>query len=323
MKNSVFYYSVGPLLYCPANNESIVNSVTHEKFGGFFSLALCLEDTIKDDCVAQAEGKLIDTISELYEKSLTSNFYIPKIFIRVRKPEQIANLMERFGVSGTIVAGFIIPKFTPENADEYISAVLAVNKEASHKIYMMPTLESSCIINLNERHSILYDLKLRLDKVEEYVLNIRVGGNDLCHIFGFRRRSDESIHSIKPIANIFSDIITVFAREYIVSGPVWEYYNGENWDTGLISEAKEDRSSGFVGKSVIHPKQIALVNEAYKVSQADLSDAMSILNWDESSSSLVSGSKDKKRMNEYKTHYNWAQQIIFLSEVFGVRKDED
>ena len=29
-------YTVGALLYCPANNTTIVNSITHEKFGKHF-----------------------------------------------------------------------------------------------------------------------------------------------------------------------------------------------------------------------------------------------------------------------------------------------
>ena len=40
MKNSVIYYSIGALLYSPANNEGIVNSITSEKFGNKYSLAL-------------------------------------------------------------------------------------------------------------------------------------------------------------------------------------------------------------------------------------------------------------------------------------------
>ena len=99
---------------------------------------------------------------------------------------------------------------------------------------MLPILESPSIVNLQSRSETLYLLKEKLDSVEELVLNIRVGGNDLCHIFGFRRHSDESIHNITPIANIFSDIVTVFGMDYVISGPVWEYYNGEHWSEGLI-----------------------------------------------------------------------------------------
>ena len=67
MKNSIPYYSVGALLYCPANSDTIINSIVHEKFGNHFSLSLCLEDTIKDDCVKEAEDKLVQTIQTLYE----------------------------------------------------------------------------------------------------------------------------------------------------------------------------------------------------------------------------------------------------------------
>ena len=122
----------------------------------------------------------------------------------------------------------------------------------------MPIFESPTIINLQNRYDILYTLKNKLDSIGKYILNIRVGGNDLCHSFGFRRASDETIHDIKPISNIFADIITVFGMDYVISGPVWEYYNGPNWNTGLAKELKLDRLSGFIGKTVIHPKQIEL-----------------------------------------------------------------
>ena len=45
MKNDILYYSVGALLYCPANKTDIADSIINEKFGQKFSLALCLEDT--------------------------------------------------------------------------------------------------------------------------------------------------------------------------------------------------------------------------------------------------------------------------------------
>ena len=34
MKNSPLYYSVGPLLYCPANHTDIADSIIQEKFLG-------------------------------------------------------------------------------------------------------------------------------------------------------------------------------------------------------------------------------------------------------------------------------------------------
>lgn len=321
MKNSMLYYSVGALLYCPANNESIANSIINEKFGKQFSLALCLEDTINDNYVEEAENKLLDSMRRIGQCRQKQPFYIPKIFIRVRYPGQITTLYQKLNEHQEIITGFILPKFSLDNADQYINEIKQINETSTHPVYIMPILESPTIINLQERYRILYSLKEKLDSICELVLNIRVGGNDLCHMFGFRRHDTESIHSIKPISNIFSDIITVYGMDYIVSGPVWEYYNGENWKKGLITELTEDRLCGFIGKTVIHPKQIDIVNSAYRVIQKDLDDAKLILSWESDSEALVAGSSSRERMNEYKTHFNWAQKILMLAQVYGIEKD--
>lgn len=319
LKDNIIYYSVGALLYCPANNNKIADSVINEKFGTNYSLALCLEDTINDNFVKEAEHILINSITKIYQSYQEKPFYLPKIFIRVRNPGQITYLAKAAGQSFMVITGFIIPKFTILNATEYINAVIKVNETAARKVYIMPIYEHSSIINLNDRANILYSLKDILSKAGELVLNIRTGGNDLCHIFGFRRHSDESIHQIKPVADILSDIITVYGTDYVISGPVWEYYNGDNWENGLIQEIKDDMLCGFIGKTVIHPSQIAVFNKLYQVPEQDFADAMSILNWDQSLHSYVAGNLPGERMNEYKTHYNWAKKILYLAEVFGVK----
>ncbi|MEE1056803.1 MAG: HpcH/HpaI aldolase/citrate lyase family protein [Acutalibacteraceae bacterium] len=319
MKNSILYYSVGALLYCPANNAGIADSIIQEKFGNKFSLALCLEDTVNDNCVEQAENILVSSLYKIYSERCKKKFYLPKIFVRVRYAQQIFTLTEKLGSVSEIISGFILPKFSLENSKKYIDAVTSVNNLRKKPFYIMPIFESPSIINLKDRENILYTLKERLDTVEDIVLNIRVGGNDLCHMFGFRRSNNQSIHNIKPVANIFSDIITVYGMDYVVSGPVWEYYNGDGWETGLKNELTDDILNGFVGKTVIHPNQIEVVNSAYKVSSKDLDDAYSILNWKKDSQKLVSGSIGNERMNEYKTHSNWALKTIMISEVFGVK----
>lgn len=318
MKNNVLYYSVGALLYCPANKTSIPDSIINGKFGNKFSLALCLEDTINDKFVKEAEQMLISSINKIYIQYQIQPFYLPKIFVRVRNPEQIGYLTKSFGESLEIITGFIIPKFNSDNATQYIEQVINANELAAKKMYMMPIYESSTIIDLRNRSEILYSLKEALEPINELVMNIRVGGNDLCHAFGFRRHSNESIHRIKPISDIFSDIIAVYGMDYVISGPVWEYYSGDNWENGLIQEIQDDMLCGFTGKTVIHPNQIAIVNNTYKVSRDDFYDAQAILNWNKNSNAFVSGSETKKRMNEYKTHINWAQKTQFLAEFYGL-----
>lgn len=319
MKDSLLYYSIGPLLYCPANSETIVTSLLEEKLGTYFSLALCLEDTIRDDRVKEAEEQLIYSLTTLYTLKSTATCFIPKLFIRVRAAKQIPNLLNALGEARALVTGFILPKFCLENADTYLTTIQAVNACYEQTFYVMPILESPSMLHLGNRYEILYQLKEKLDQVSPLILNIRVGGNDLCHVFGFRRSINQSIYDIKPIAGLFSDIMTVFGPDYIVSGPVWEYYNGDGWDLGLTKELELDRINGFIGKTVIHPKQIPLVNESYQVSGVDYKDALSILDWDEDNKSMVSGNASAERMNEYKTHYHWARSIVMLAKVYGIK----
>ena len=319
MKNDIKYYSVGALMYTPANNKTIVQNLLRNKFGDKFSLAFCLEDTINDDMIEEAEDDLIVTLNSLYNLVGTQNFYMPKVFIRVRNPEQILKIADNLGNACAIISGFNIPKFTPECADDYFTAIKTAEEVSNCEFYIMPILESPLMVDLRTRIDFLYKCKEKFDSVEEKVLNIRVGGNDLSHTFGLRRHSDETVYDIKPVADILIDILTVFSQDYIVSGAVWEYYNGEHWAEGFRDEIKMDMLSGFIGKTVIHPKQISVLNEASKVLKEDYEDAKSILGWDKSNISFVSGSKNSSRMNEYKTHFNWAEKIMYLAEYYGIK----
>lgn len=321
MKNSQIYYSVGALLYCPANNQSVANSIINNRFGCQYSMALCLEDTINDNCVREAEQTLLNSLKKIYSAREHKDFFLPKIFIRIRDARHLARIDSLLSEVSELIEGYILPKFSMDNAGPYINTIKDINDKKSKPVFAMPIFESPSIIPLNTRYDILYKLKDELSSIEEHVLNIRVGGNDLCNVFGFRRNSEQSIHDIKPISQIFSDIITVYGTDYVISGPVWEYFNGDNWKSGLEKELAEDMLCGFCGKTVIHPNQIPVVNEAYRVSKKDFLSASAIFNWDKNSSSLVSSDTAKERMNEYKTHFNWALKILNLAEVYGIKEE--
>lgn len=311
-------YSVGSLLYTPATNPLIYEKIKNGVFDNPYSLCFCLEDSIEDSAVKMGEQNIIQIFAAL-EKNLTSLPYLPQLFIRVRNPGQIKALTNKLDTSLTLLKGFVLPKFSPDNAPVYIEQICNVNQSFSKKIYMMPILESQNLIPLHTRISMLTTLYHLLMEVHSLVLNIRVGGNDLCHYFGVRRNANESIYDILPVAHILSDILTVFQKDFIVSGPVWEYFADENnnWKIGLEQELHKDLLNGFIGKTVIHPNQIAIVNEGLKANQHDLEDALNILTF-ENSTLLVEKSSAGTRMNEIKTHTNWALKQVLLSNIYGV-----
>lgn len=313
-------YEVGPLLYSPAINENIAISIIEERFGKLYSLALCLEDAIADDSVEMAEKHLIKTLDEIVEATMNNHFYMPKIFIRVREPKQLKRVFERLDKSKNIVTGFIFPKYQLQNADEYNEFMKIINNNSDKTFYMMPILESKEIIDLATRKEILLGIKEKIDEMKPVVLNVRVGGNDFCNEFAARRHYNQMIYDIVPIAQLLGDILTIFSRDYVVSGPVWEFFSSDNdeWKNGLKRELVFDKLNGFVGKTVIHPKQIPVVNESLKVSRKDYEDAKAILQWDERCEKGVSKSYLGERMNEVKTHGNWASKILLLSEIYGI-----
>lgn len=321
MKYEQKNYAIGPLLYCPANRTTLAQSILNGELPPPFSVAFCLEDTIADDRVLEAEEILLQTLVKLKTHFETVPHYRPNFFIRVRCPEQMIALWNRLGSCQDIVSGFIAPKFTTAVSMQYQEAVIYCNHHRETPCYFMPILESEDLLSPCTRSVFLQEVKKLLLNIEDYICAIRVGGNDLCHLLGIRRSVTQSIHDIPVISHIFSDIIATFSADFCVAAPVWEYYNGANWEEGLVTELKQECSSGFLSKTVIHPAQISVVNRALRVSHKDYQDACDILNWNKNQVSMVSGSHAHERMNEYKTHHNWAKHIVLLAEQYGVDKE--
>ena len=205
---------------------------------------------------------------------------------------------------------------TPFSLAFCLEDTVSADSVAEAERILQNTLER---ISAAARQTALAEIREQLDTVSGSILNVRVGGNDLSHAFGLRRPVDRTIYDLRPVADILIDIVTTFGDRYVVSGPVWEYYSGEGWDTGLRRELEMDLLNGFIGKTVIHPNQIPVVNEMLRVSVRDYADARAVLNWDAGGGRLVAASAGADRMNEYNTHFNWARKIVLRAERYGTR----
>lgn len=319
MNQNISGYDVGALLYSPANmHGSIVDTLVSERFSRPFSLAFCLEDTVREDAVEEAEQALCQTFARLAAAREKHTFYLPLIFVRVRSPQQMRKLAAPLTAFPGLLTGFILPKFFVENCEPYIQAIQDITA-AGLDLRYMPIFESPSMIDLSRRYDGLAAVKEGLEAVGDRILNIRVGGNDLCHAFGLRRHADNTIYELRPVAHLLTDIVATFSTRYVVSGPVWEYFAGPGWDSGLRRELELDQLCGFLGKTVIHPNQIPVVNDCLKVSAGDYQDACQILNWDPGSPGLVASSAEATRMNEYNTHFRWADRVCKLARIYGIK----
>lgn len=328
MKEDLLPYAIGALLYTPALNDKIAEDICCKKIENLHSLALCMEDSIQDESMAAAEQNLTEILKQL--ASAVENHRIdladlPMIFIRIRTPEHMEHVFHHLKELHWLVTGFILPKFDLTNAALYHVTLKRINQQRTRPLYVMPILESACLIQLETRKNHLVALKEITDSMRQYILNIRVGGNDFCHIYGLRRNCRQTIYEIEIVKAALTDIYAVFGRDYVIAGPVWEYFsnNGnEDWKKGLQRELQLDQLNGFIGKTAIHPSQLPVIYHALMVTKTDYEDAATILKWDDTRIA-VAKSSNGDRMNEEKVHRKWAKKIIALATLYGIKEDNE
>lgn len=333
--------ALGALLYMPATMSSWCDRLLSDKLEGATSIALDLEDALEDEKIDDGIKNIIDGFKTLVE----SEDVLPFIFVRVRNSDHMTKVIE--GIKGyeKYLTGFILPKFSNcGDSVESLRVIKRIHKEDGFKFYVMPILEDSRIMKVESRVDVLLKNKALLDSYKEYVLNVRVGATDFTSLFGIRRNVDNTVYDLSVVRNCLADIINVFGRngDYVLSGPVFEFFNGHNrmfkpmlrehlfvdhvgglgmrkvlideYIDGLVKEVSLDKINGFVGKTIIHPSHIKVVNSLLVVSYEEYMDALDIL----SSDSGVSKSVSNNKMNERKPHRMWAERILDRASAFGV-----
>lgn len=322
-------YAIGGLMYMPALRTDIAEIIVTRKYEDLMSVAICLEDSIQDFALGQAEQQLCETVKQLKlvqedTNNLFSHRELPLIFVRIRNAEHLKRvhnmLMEVDQNYDRIVRGFLLPKFDTTNMMDYLTVMDSINREC--KVFALPIFETEQLIDVFTSSTCLRQIKTELDK-REYVLGIRTGGNDFCNIYGLRRGVHQTIYDIEIVGRALCNIANIFGRDYVVSAPVWEYFSngGDNsWRKGLEKEIERDKINGFIGKTVIHPSQLRSVRNSLMVSRADYADAIRILDEADPTAGFgVHKSSNGHRMNETKTHKNWALKIKTMAKIWGLK----
>ena len=312
ISKGLLQYMVGGLLYMPAFQTNIVDKIKSQSIKCLTSIALCLEDSIRDEAVKEAEKSLMEILQEL--KALSdSEVKLPLIFIRIRSPKHLQKIHEKISPLKSIITGYILPKFDLSNSENYAAIIYEINRNKTEPLYIMPILETEMIADLTTRNEALIKIKRILDIIKDSVLNIRVGVNDLSNLYSLRRGINQTVYDMGVIRDILINVLSVFAKDYVVAGPVYNFFEDDN--SSLKRELALDKLNGFIGKTAIHPAQLPIIYESLKVSRADYEDAEQILNWQSNSHGVIKG---QNRMNELKCHTKWAQRIKILSEIYGI-----
>jgi citrate lyase beta subunit len=319
----VLKYAIGANMYMPATQASVFNKLIENRYHDVGAITLCMEDSIDESQVVEAQECVLKLLNELYVYSTSHEQQnIPLIFVRVRSVQQFRDfttLLTKEQVK--VLSGFTFPKFNSVNGEAYLSALKDLSEKTEEVLYGMPIIEDKEVIYKENRFDELSKIQRILLKYDDLILNIRVGGTDFSSLYGLRRDVNTTIYDLKVVADCLKDILNFFTRyecQYVVSGPVWEYYSWREESREIRSLKQElqlDIQNGFHGKTVIHPSQIDVVNRAYVVKYEDYQDAINIL---KSKDTGVFAGYSGNRMNEVNPHRNWARKVLAKAEIFGV-----
>ncbi|MFF7603045.1 HpcH/HpaI aldolase/citrate lyase family protein [Streptomyces mirabilis] len=342
--------ALGATLYSPATRPHLADDVVKQAGRGVVSMVLCLEDSIDDAEVVGAEENLVRQFADLAGRPETDG--LPLLFVRVREPEQIPDLVRRLGASVRLLSGFVLPKFTEERGVPFMEALAAAESASGRRLFAMPVLESPGLLYLESRRETLVGISRVVDKYRDRVLALRLGVTDFCSAYGLRRAPDMTAYDVQIVASVIADVVNMLGRSdgtgFTVTGPVWEYFRvqermfkpqlrrspfqeGEVEELrqaliehdldGLLREIALDRANGLLGKTCIHPSHVPAVHALSVVSHEEHSDAQDILRPERGGGGVLRSAYTNK-MNEVKPHRAWAERTLQRAEVFGVANED-
>ncbi|MGW0913923.1 HpcH/HpaI aldolase/citrate lyase family protein [Streptomyces sp. NPDC002784] len=341
--------ALGATLYSPATRPRLAEDIRKQAARGVVSMVLCLEDSIGDEDVAAGEENLVRQFTDLAARERAD---LPLLFIRVRTPEQIPDLVRRLGPAVRLLSGFVLPKFTEERGIPFLEALASAEAASGRRVFAMPVLESPELLFRESRVETLEGISRAVDKYRERVLALRLGVTDFCSSYGLRRAPDMTAYDVQIVASVISDVVNMLGRAdgtgFTVTGPVWEYFRVqermfkpqlrrspfldgqaeelraaliEHAMDGLLREIALDQANGLTGKTCIHPSHVLPVHALSVVSHEEYSDAQDILRPERGGGGVLRSAYTNK-MNEVKPHRAWAERTLLRAEVFGVANED-
>lgn len=325
-------------------------------------MVLCLEDSIDDAEVADGEENLVRQFTHLAAlpgaldsagtAGTPNGTEPPLLFIRVRAPEQIPDLVRRLGDATALLSGFVLPKFTEERGVAFLEALAVAEADSGRRLFAMPVLESPDLLYRESRVGALEGIFRVVDKYRERVLALRLGVTDFCSSYGLRRAPDMTAYDVQIVASVIADVVNMLGRAdgtgFTVTGPVWEYFRVqermfkpqlrqspflegqavalrealiEHAMDGLLREISLDQANGLLGKTCIHPSHVLPVHALSVVSHEEFTDAHDILRPERCGGGVLRSAYTNK-MNEVKPHRAWAERTMLRAEVFGVANED-
>jgi citrate lyase beta subunit len=292
-------YALGATLYMPATRTDLLAVVRGEKIPSLRSLVICLEDAVSETDINFALDNLQRLLLEL-SSGQPRYKDAPLVFVRPRNLAMATQLVEWPLIS--LIDGLVLPKFTLHDLPIWQHLI------ASTQLWVMPTLETKEVFDAGAMTELA--AALLKEDLGSRVLALRIGGNDLLSCLGLRRSQKQSIYQ-SPLGYVIGMLSGVMgAAGFALTAPVFERLDNPAL---LQTELENDIEHGLVGKTAIHPSQIAIIHQALQVNADDYKAARMILN-----QSAPAVFQHNGAMCEPATHVRWAKRILERAHWYGV-----
>src|SRR4051812_23684982 len=194
---------------------------------------MCLEDSIDDALVEDAEAQLAAGLQEVADAIASGRprHSIPYLFARVRGPQHLSHLLDRLGPLSHELDGVVMPKASVGGMERFLAIARLAQEGRDRPLWAMPILEGPEIAHRERRLDTLLGLQNLIAGHRDLVPCVRVGATDLSGLWGLRRTRDFTIYDVAAVADVVADVVNIFGREGgvpAISGPVWEYIHDEH-----------------------------------------------------------------------------------------------
>ena len=292
MRNSFESYALGATLYMPITHPKVDDFLFGHAPAPASSIVLCLEDALADYDVQKG----VEKVHALCQSRAFSSD--AQVYIRPRCRD-MARILAAFRNIHKF-DGFVAPKVMPDTAASWLDIARGPG------LSIMPTLESSVYFDPGKVATVR-DTLLQHDRGQ--ISAIRLGGNDLLGVLALRRQRGVTSWE-GPLGWVLSMISSMFVSVgYSVAAPVFDII--DDIET-LRREVERDVASGFVSKTAIHPSQVPIIQDAFRVQAVDLAHAHAILDCSGKAVFQMSGV-----MCEPSAHRAWAERTLARAEAAG------
>ncbi|MBU1990109.1 HpcH/HpaI aldolase/citrate lyase family protein [bacterium] len=293
--NRINYIELGATLFVPATHKDLSKIISKEKYPDLKSVLIDTEDGI-DALNSESLPHAMERIENLLDTCTKSRLLV---FIRPKNTDVLKKMLALKSIRK--IDGFILPKFSLSNAQEYMQIL----KDTEFSI--MPSIEGEELFSQRQ----LFELRDILLQHKEKIILVRFGLEDMLRQLGMRRGCEESVFDFSSTSNVLGSFIAIFKSSgFAVSGGVYPCFRDYE---GFLRDVQRDLKEGLFSKTIIHPNQIVPTHESYRVTQTEFDEAVEIY------TSKESVFNQNKKMAEKGTMFPHATEIIKRAEVYGIK----